>query len=204
MRKLTALIILAFALLLASACGGGGEEGSPTPTVTMVPTGEPTAAAEPTPTLEPPPTVPPSRTLGKIQTSDGKYSITKVYAGDRWPQDCSGVACSIGPASCFSCHSRLKEGFQLLVVSVEPKFPVPHVEGDVSSPLRGLSDLCVGEQAEQIYVVADDGSQILCFSFTTRFKGETFEEATLQFTPPVSAKGFTLFVPDNPPVDLGR
>jgi hypothetical protein len=125
--------------------------------------------------------------LGEITAADGRYTITKVEVGDRFPPDCSGYDCLIlEPVS----------GEEAVTVRLEPQFKAPE---------SGLDEPCVGEHT--IYIVTDDGSRGSCVAFSTTSRaGEegVVAEVALVFAPPASTKGFTLFVPDNPPIDLGK
>ena len=131
--------------------------------------------------------------LGKIATADGEYSVTKIEVGDRLPVDCSNPAdCTIGPPDCSSCNQRLKEGRQVVVVWLEPRF-----EAEGPTEVQGR---CLGEGGpSQIYIEAHDGAATPC-------SAASFGEppVALVFMPPASASGFTLFVPENRPIELGR
>jgi len=131
--------------------------------------------------------------LGEIQTADGRYSITKVELGDRFPPDCSSH-CQVGPHDCPGCDLRLREGYQMIAVSLEKEF-----EGVDA----GLYGLCSGNEGKegQMYITVG-GYSGSCEASGTYNLGEDYY--FILFTAPASARGFTLFVPDNPPVDLGK
>ena len=167
----------------------------PSPTATSE---EPTAAPTPAPTATA--TIPtPTPSLGKIQTPDGQYSVTKVELGDRFPLDCSPPTtvisaeggCLIGPPDCSSCTQRLKEGYQILAIWLES------LEGGERGALS--EEIQHGCDSGVIYVAAGDGSQTNCL-YSGLFEGRFF----VCFTPPVSAHDFELFWSDNPPIDLGE
>jgi len=134
--------------------------------------------------------------IGKIQTAGRQYSMTKVEVGDRFPLGCSDTRCAVGPPDCSSCLQRLKDGHQVLAVWVTES------QGERDD----LYYLCVQPEAEeeQIYIAASGGAQSPCTEIVSFWVEEIGRQRALLFTPPASAQGFTLFVPDNPPIDLGK
>ena len=82
-----------------------------------------------------------------------------------------------------------KEGFQVLVVWLEKK--------DGSDP--GSVEGKLFDASKGVPVKAEDGSQTDSFS-----AGLTNGKLFVAFTPPVSARNFTLPWPDNSPIELGK
>jgi len=82
---------------------------------------------------------------------------------------------------------RAADGYQLLLV---------WLEGDTSEQ----ADLTT----EGVYVIGDDGSKTyVAVSGVSRLGEGTSElKFLLGFSPPITAKTFTLYWPDNPPVEL--
>jgi hypothetical protein len=86
-----------------------------------------------------------------------------------------------------STEQRAKDGYQLLLV---------WLEGDTNK----RADLTT----EGVYIIGDDGSEThVAVSGVSMLEEETSElKFLLGFTPPITAKTFTLYWPDNPPVEL--
>jgi len=177
MWKRGALTAFAFAMIvLVPACGGGGQR-------------------------EPPSTSAPTSSLGKIRTADGEYLISRVEVGDRFPADCSdlGPKCYVGPPDCSLCDIRLDEGAQVVSIWLEP-------EGEHPTLISSWDDLM-----RETYVAGNDGTRASCSGLHLDLGkvGEVEDVGdvkglTLHCYGPASARELTLFVPGNPPVDLGK
>ena len=123
-----------------------------------------------------------------IATPEGDLRIVKIQFSDRWLPGCSPV----GPV----CRLP-RNGYQLLGVWIERvgwKTDDPREAYDYAATL--------GKDA---YVISEDGSRGERFAGSFQMAGlrePVSPELAIAFTVPVDARGFTLFWPDNPPIEL--
>lgn len=118
--------------------------------------------------------------LGEINTPAGAFEISKVEVSDTFPPGCEK-----GTAIC----QEAKPGYQIVVVWLEPK-------GEIDATSGGIK---VQDEVTKADITAADGNQTKGAG-GGMWMGEWF----VMFTPPDSAKDFTLNWPGNPPIELGK
>jgi hypothetical protein len=118
--------------------------------------------------------------IGEVTTPSGTYAITKVDVSDTFPPGCD--------SSTGMCQ-QAKPGHKIMVVWLDPKEELDAISG-------GLD---LQKEANSASIIASDGSKTKGAGGGL-LTGKWF----ILFTPPDSAKDFTLNWFDNPPIELGK
>jgi hypothetical protein len=122
----------------------------------------------------------------ELETAGGTMVVTQVQLADRFPPDCKEDSTSCDKA---------QEGQRYLIVWMgwsDVKGP------GLSADEMGKLSTFVGESGDA-YVTAGDGSRIELGG-----NGMQLGRPFILFRVPKAARDFTLYWPDNPPVDLGK